>query len=194
MMEQKAHSTGVSIEDLLQLDEDQRWEVVDGQLVEVDMSAAGFLHVIVIDNLYDRLKPHVKAHNLGRVQTDGLSCNLYVDERGVQHSRIPDLSFIRHDQIPADIDWAKPFPGAPILAVEVVSPSETALSIQRKVEDYLRFGTEQVWVIYPQTEVLHIYHSQTPEVVQVYRADQTLQDDDLLPGWELRVGELFAVD
>jgi len=46
---------------------------------------------------------------------------------------------------------------APLLAVEVVSPSNTAMDMERKVSQYLSAGTMEVWLLYPDTQRLHLY-------------------------------------
>lgn len=49
------------------------------------------------------------------------------------------------------------FPGAPMLAVEVVSPSNTAKDMQMKVKDYLEAGALEVWLVYPDTRTVYVY-------------------------------------
>lgn len=176
--------------DLMALDEDQRFEVVDGVLVEGEMTA-GFTHAAVIDNLYDLIKPHVKQNALGYFHTDSVTFILNRDTEGnITHSRIPDTFFLRADAMPDDYDRSRPFPGTPTLAVEVVSPHEKANTIQGKVRDYLRFGSEQVWVLYPQQGTLHQYIS-GESVAHIYQAGDTLQAEALFPGLRIAVAALF---
>ena len=89
----------VSVDDLVRLGEDAWVEVVDGELVKTDMSAAGHMHVIFVENLFRLLDSFVRSDKLGRVHTDGLTYILHVDEMGVQTARIPDFSFIRRGRI-----------------------------------------------------------------------------------------------
>lgn len=182
---------GISEQDLLQLDEDKRFEVVDGIIVENGM-AAGFNHVLVIDNLYDILKPFAKKHKLGRVHTDSLTFILHTDkENNIQQARIPDLSFIKRGKMPDDFDRSRPFSGAPDLAVEVVSPSESTADIMAKVSDYLRYGTEQVWVIYPLKEELHQY-LKDDNAPRIFLANDTLIAETLFPQLKITIADLFA--
>lgn len=62
-----------TIENLIELDEDAWIEVVNGELVETDMSAAGYMHTLVIENPYNMLRPFVYGNKLGRVHIDGLT-------------------------------------------------------------------------------------------------------------------------
>jgi Uma2 family endonuclease len=170
-----------------------RVEVINGEAVEKDMRAAGFLHAFVTDNVYDLLKPFANEHHLGFVVTDSVTYYLHVDEEGVQASRLPDLSFIRFDRIPSDVDFSRPFPGAPTLAVEVVSPSETAEEIQGKLNDYLTYGAEQVWVLYPTSRQLYQYRSDDPKNPRVYSGTDLLDAAALFPGLIITVDQFFVL-
>jgi Uma2 family endonuclease len=60
-----------------------------------------------------------------------------------------------------EIDLSRvPIPGHPDLAVEVISPSETASQSLRKADFYLDHGTREVWQIYPETREVVIYGPQ----------------------------------
>jgi Uma2 family endonuclease len=186
--------TPITIDDLVNMDEDQWIEVSNGEIVETDMSAASYLHAIINDNVYGLLRTYVKSKHLGRVFGDGLTFVLNVDSKGIQYARIPDCSFVRHDNTKPDFDITGFFIGAPDLAIEVISPSETAEIIQAKIRDYLRFGTEQVWVLYPTTKTVHVYHSATLKTVQIYEASDTLVASSLFPDLELSVADFFVLD
>jgi Uma2 family endonuclease len=184
----------IHIDDLLALDEDRRFEVVDGILTESSMPAAGFLHVIIIDNLYDILKPHIKQHKLGHFHTDGITFILHQTDDGIQTARIPDLCYISHDRIPSDSDWSKPFSGTPNIAIEVVSPSENVGIIQAKTDDYLAYGSEQVWVVYPEGKQLHIHDHTTPDIIRVYHQNDHFADNRIFPDLQFRLADIFKID
>ena len=77
------------------------------------------------------------------------------------------------------------------LAVEVVSPSESANEIVEKVQDYLSVGTEEVWVIYPKFRTLHRHLRDDPDNVGVYHEDDTLEPESLFPGLKIPVAACF---
>ncbi|MGA8026091.1 MAG: Uma2 family endonuclease [Bryobacteraceae bacterium] len=54
------------------------------------------------------------------------------------------------------------FEGAPELAVEVVSPSDPTDGLEIKVEQYLKSGAKQVWVLYPRAKHVHVFHPDAP--------------------------------
>jgi len=80
------------------------------------------------------------------------------------------------------------FPGSPDLAVEILSPSNSASEIQEKTEDWLRCGCLEVWLIDPQLKTASIC-TLSGHSIQV-EAVATLTSD-MLPGLALKVAELF---
>jgi len=44
----------------------------------------------------------------------------------------------------------------PILAVEIISPSNSAADMERKIRDYFSAGSAEIWLLYPQTQHLHV--------------------------------------
>jgi Uma2 family endonuclease len=78
------------------------------------------------------------------------------------------------------------FPGAPMLAVEAVSPSNTAKDMQLKVKQYLEGGALEVWLVYPDTRTIYVYSAgrRDPQVFQegdTFKSvvDQTFRVEDL---------------
>jgi Uma2 family endonuclease len=97
----------------------------------------------------------------------------------------PDLSIASAEQ--TDIhenEWAK---GAPMLAVEIVSPSNSAREIARKISVYLRHGGREVWVVYPEERQIHVHEPNGTS----RRFEDTLRSA-LLPTLSLDLGEVFA--
>jgi Uma2 family endonuclease len=168
-------------------------EVVNGEMVEIDMGAAGFLHAIVIDNLREALKRNAVSNKLGYVLGDGLTYNLASGSEGIYTARIPDVSFLSKGRIPKDFDLKRPIPGAPDLAVEVMSPDDRAVDMQLKIEEYLNAGAQQVWVLYPEQATLHQYFRDDRSKVRVYRGTDTIDAEALFPGLKLTASELFIV-
>ncbi len=97
----------------------------------------------------------------------------------------PDVSFLKNERLRATIsdDY---FLGAPELAIEVVSPSESARDLQKKVSLMLKAGCLAVWVIYPEDRTVQIYRPDGSS----YTAE-TLTAPELLAGWDAPVSSLF---
>jgi Uma2 family endonuclease len=180
-------------EDELMRPENEWAEVVNGVLVEIETDMMGLLHTIVIDNLLLILKPFAKQHKLGLVHSDGVKYILHVDENGIQAAVKPDFAFLRSGRIPSDFDlYRLPFPGAPNLAVEVVSPGQSSPDVLGKVAAYLRYGTEEVWAIYPIKRELHRYRG-GEEVPEIFTDTQSFATD-FFPGLQIVIADLFVVD
>ena len=101
----------------------------------------------------------------------------------------PDVAFLTRDRVPTE-DRPGFFPGAPDLAVEVVSPSDTAEEVREKVDDYLRLGTRLVWVVYPRTKRVAVYR--VDGSVRELTGDDVLEGEDVVPGFAYRVADIFA--
>jgi Uma2 family endonuclease len=97
----------------------------------------------------------------------------------------PDVSFLRNERVTGTTDGSYCL-GAPELAVEVVSPSESARDLRRKVAPLLKAGSLAVWVIYPEERTVEVYR---PDGTS-YTAD-TLSAPELVAGWEAPVASLF---
>lgn len=175
--------TAITEDELLRLNAHEHVEIVNGAVVRV--SPNGFLHVFVTANVFEILRAFVKANRLGYVLGDSLIYVLLKEGDKVILSRIPDVSFIRKDRFPR-FDYNKPFPGAPDLAVEVVSPTKSEEDTLAKIRDYFRFGTEQGWVIYPNLREVHVYFRDDPKTIRVYNQDDILTAEMLFPGLKSR--------
>ena len=100
----------------------------------------------------------------------------------------PDLSFVRGQRI-EDTEDSGYLLGAPELAIEVVSPSESASDLNRKVDLMLQTGSLAVWVVYPGQRKVHV-HLPGATTLRLGVSD-TLSLPELLPGWELPVANLL---
>jgi Uma2 family endonuclease len=123
---------------------DVRRELVDGEIIE--MTPAGGVHGRISGRIYRRLAEHVEARGGGEVVVGdvGFVLNLPTDPERV---RAPDVAFVSVDRLP---DGRLPqgfLPGAPDLAVEVLSLRDNPLEVQQKVRDYLEAGARLVWVV-----------------------------------------------
>jgi len=114
----------------------------------------------------------------------------YILSRQPDTVRGPDVSYIRADRLPATGIPEGFWTVAPDLAVEIVSPSETADDVREKVRDFLHAGTPLVWTVYARTQEVVVH---TPDgVARTYSSNDTLEYLDALPGFSCTVAELFA--
>jgi Uma2 family endonuclease len=100
----------------------------------------------------------------------------------------PDSSFLTKERSKAT-GSDKHFVGGPEIAVEVVSPSESAKDIQRKLDLLLGAGSQTVWVVYPDSQTVHVFSPDGTSVKRV--AGDTLTAPFLSPDWSVPVVRLF---
>ena len=156
-------------------------ELVDGVLVE---KTVGYYESYLALWLGYFLTGFVRRHRLGVVAGEAgmmrLSAGLV---------RIPDVSFVSWNQLPGRQVPRVPIADlAPDLAVEIISPSNTAREMERKLQDFLAAGVRLVWYVYPGPQEVHVY---TADRHDVLTTDQELSGGDVLPGFMLPLRQLF---
>lgn len=175
--------TPTTAESLLELcDPSHRFELVRGELRR--MSPASSPHGLVAMRIGARLDEHVRCTALGAVFAADTG---FLLERNPDTVRAPDVAFVRIDRIP---DPPPPgwFPGAPDLAVEVVSPTDRYADVESKARQWLAAGATAVWIANPVTRTLVVLRAAEARVLG---PDDELAADDLLPGFAVRVRDLF---
>lgn len=158
-----------------------RFELVRGELIS--MSPAGTQHSKIALRLAQRLANFVDQHRLGEVY--GADCG-YLTSRNPDTVREPDASFVSARRV---VNTEKYFPGAPDLAVEVVSPNDTWIEVDEKVREYLAAGTLMVIVINPRKQTATV---RTPNSTTDLTINDTLSGGDVVPGWSLPLADLFS--
>ncbi len=183
---QRAETKLMTAEEAAQLSTvSRRFEVVKG--VYIEMSPASALHGKVTSTLHFLIVSHVRKNRLGEVTAAETG---FVLTRAPDTVRAADVGFISASRLSSTgIPETGFWPIAPDLAVEVVSPGDSSDDVQAKVEDYLSAGTRMVWVVYPKTRSVTVFRSLRD--VKVLRADESLSGEDVLPGFECRVSEVF---
>ena len=155
------------------------------------MSPASGAHGVVSANVFRALDAYVRAQGLGLCFTDGLGYKLPIPDAEDDTVRSPDASFVRADRLPpGGIPVLGGFlPLAPDLAVEVVSPDQSASDLEERVADYFAAGTRLTWIINPRTRRVAVYSATAP--VRWLHEGDTLDGGDVLPGFAVPVAELF---
>jgi Uma2 family endonuclease len=164
---------------------DQRRELIKGEIRT--MAPAGFEHGSVIVTLTTIINHHVIAHRLGIVA--GAETG-YVLSTNPDTVRGADVSFVAAARIPKGRLPVKYWPGAPDLAVEVVSPGDTVMEVAEKVDEYLVAGARSVWIVNPKHRTITLHHpGQNPIVL---RENDVLVDEQIFPGLSVPVADVFA--
>lgn len=182
----EAVRTRVTADEFFQMSfNDGKAELVRGEVIR--MSPTGGEHGVVAMRIGARLWAHVEARKLGEVCAAETG---FIVARDPDTVRAPDAAFISKERI-GDIPRPKKFwPFAPDLAVEVISPSDTAEEVEAKVREWFAGGTRMVWVLYPTPGTIHVYHS--PTSARVLEQTDTLTGNDVVPGFSCLVADMFA--
>jgi len=149
------------------------------------MSRVKRLHAIITARLIFLLASYVYAHDLGEISTEG---GYQLDDTP-DSVRAPDVAFVTKARITPIVEGYEPNP--PDLAIEVISPSNTADEMNEKIAEYFAAGVQQVWLVYPTTRTIQIYTS-LKQIIGLDVTD-TLESDTLLPGFSVPVRDIFAV-
>jgi Uma2 family endonuclease len=105
--------------------------------------------------------------------------------------RIPDISFISWEQLPAREQPREPIAGlAPALAVEVLSEGNTPAEMERKVREYFLAGVRLVWFVDMNERTVQVFTA--PDESITLTEGETLDGGDVLPGLALPLQTIFA--
>jgi Uma2 family endonuclease len=173
----------MTAEELLAIPDDGcRYELVRGELIK--MSPSGHVHGRIAARMMRSLSNYVSAKALGETYVAEAG---YILSRNPDTVRAPDVSFVTKER---DRDDEGYFLGAPDLAVEVISPSDTYSEVNAKVGEYLAAGTRIVILIDPRKVSAAVHR---PGAATVHVAiDDAIDGADVVPGWSLPLRELFG--
>ena len=181
----RASSMSMTVEEFLASQvPDGKAELVRGELRVTPPPGAP--HGVAASNPVFMLTAHVRGHGLGRVFGDSVGYELVRLPRTV---RVPDGSFVRAERLPPEGIGPGLFKFAPDLAIEVLSPSETASELEEKLDDYLLSGTTLIWVVDPVRRTVMIVAADAP--VRWLRENDTLDGGTVVTGFTRAVSDIF---
>ena len=130
---------------------------------------------------------HVLTRNLGRVFAAETG---FLLQRGPDTVRAPDAAFVAGGRLAAGEVPAGFLEMAPDLAVEVVSPGDSAAAVRAKVDDWRRAGTRLVWVMYPETRSVTAHRPARPPTA--VREPGALDGAPVFPDFKVPVRDFFT--
>ena len=160
-------------------------EVVNGELV---MSPKNhWFHGRICTRLLFAIGNFAAAHRLGAVLDS--STGFWMFNR---NCRAPDVSFVPKSRLAAlgfKPNETRFFPGAPNLAIEVLSENNTRAEIDERLKDFFGSGTRLAWIVDPDQQRVEVCHSPTRR--QLIGSGGLLDGEDLLPGFHYAIADLF---
>ena len=174
--------TVVEFEQFLALPEncDRYFELIHGEIVEKVPTEE---HGLIAANICGFLWQYTRQSGFGRAVI-AVRVRMPDDD---YNSRQPDLAFFADTTRP--IVKRGPVPQMPDLVIEVKSPDDTYTSMRERAHYYLMHGAKLVWLIYPEKRLVEVYRQGADS--DILTGDDTLQGDDVLPGFVLSVHEIF---
>jgi Uma2 family endonuclease len=176
----------VTPEELLAMPDNSSMELVDGQIVEKQVSSGSSK---IEGRFFFHFMTFVQAHpGLAEVFPASLGYQCFDDDPG--KVRKPDTTVVRLERLKA---LPNPDPGympiVPDLAVEVISPNDSVYEVDKKVEEYLDAGFPLVWVADPRSRTVTVHPNGGKPVI--FTAEDELTAESALPGFKCGVGDFF---
>ncbi len=161
------------------------FELVEGVIFPV--SYTNRQHSETLSLLAARLVAFVYGHKLGRVYSGDGGFVLERTSIGRDSVRGVDIAFIKAANAP-DPNVPSVIEGAPDLAIEIISPSNTVSDIDLKISQLLAAGAQAVWIVYPEARKVQVH---TRQGIRVFLEDDTLTGGELLPDFRIKVADIF---
>lgn len=173
-------------DDLARVAEHGKAELIDGAIVM--MSPIGFLPSYVAGEIYASLRAYARRTRAGYAIGDNAGFIVDLPHRG---SFSPDAAF--YTGKPTGMRFLE---GAPAFAVEVRSEHDYRRVAEREMADkradYFAAGTRVVWdVDVLSDDVIRVYHAEQPTQPAIYRRGDLAEAEPAVPGWSIRVDDLF---
>jgi len=173
----------ITIDEYVQMPLDGWTELVRGRIEHLDYSTPG--HGMVCGTVGRMIGTHVDIHELGHVVVNaGI-----VTQRDPDTVRGADVWFVAYDKVPRGTLPDDYLDLPPDIVIEVLSKSDRWRRVLQKISEYLSVGVPVVCVLDPRNKTARLYSSDESE--QILTADDVLTFPNQLPGFSVRVGELF---
>jgi Uma2 family endonuclease len=184
-----AIAAGVTVEELLALPETGTdRELIRGELKEKPTTSRNRFNARAVTRIAYGLERWLEQTSMprGQVHSGEVGCILRRDPDTVVGI---DVAYFSADVMARQSDDSTLVEGSPVLAVEVLSPSDSTERIRDKVLEYLAAGVALVWIVDPYFHTVTVHRSGArPEM---FNDEESLSGGSALPGLELAVVDLF---
>ena len=175
----------VTLEEYAALPKHPRYELVQGELRELMVASDEHEETVMLTG--HELVDHVRPRGLGKVY--GSNRGYVTGPDSPATSRMPDVSFVSNARLNQPDLAGMLYNGAPDLAVEILSESNTPAQIAQKIGEYLNAGGKAVWVIDIDARTITVHTPNAPPLT-LTDAD-TIHGGDYLPGFACPVADLL---
>ena len=178
-----ATKTLLSLADYAALPDDgKRYELVKGELVR--LTFPNLIHARIQSFLNVELGIYLRRNPIGISVTEVG----FVLSRDPDTVRGPDVSFVSNERLAKSggKNWLK---GAPNLAVEILSPSNSRTEMRGKIDHYLAAGADLIWVIDPEQRTVETIDSGGNSTVLT--EDDELKAPTLLPDFSVSIRKVL---
>jgi Uma2 family endonuclease len=166
-------------------------ELVNGRIIHY--VASGDLPSEVAFEIAVRLRAFAAQRGVGKAYADGIGFSMIPPLSSGRQSFSPDASYYTG---PLPKNRMRFVEGAPIFAVEVRSEDDygpaAEIEMAAKRADYFEAGTQVVWDVDPVAATITSYSAASPQQPTVFSGGEVAHAEPALPGWQLKVEELFA--
>jgi Uma2 family endonuclease len=175
-----ASGTLISIEEFASLpDEPGKQELSNGEVIIVP--PVKFIHNKISLRLFRVLDAWVSAKGMGEAWHEA---GFQLGSRTV---RQPDVAVTLGKRVAPEDGWLQ---GAPDIAIEVLSPGNSAEDIELKISQYLAAGAKLIWIVSPKARQVSIYRADGSGTL--LREPASLTGEPVLPGFAVPLVDLFA--
>jgi Uma2 family endonuclease len=159
----------------------KNYELIDGELKE---KIVGTKSLFIASRICDRLNA-VFYPQVGFAVVEAM---IYCFDRP-NHGRKPDVSYVTLDRVPGKAIPEGDLHLAPDLVVEVLSHGNLGIELEDKLDEYLAAGVPMVWIVNPDRRTIRVYRNDG--TTRLFRGQDAIENEPLLPGFRLVVGEVF---
>jgi Uma2 family endonuclease len=157
------------------------YELIDGELKEKHV---GFWALFIAVRIAERLNAQFYPHD-GAAAVEVM---IYCFDRK-NHGRKPDVVYVRNNQFPGNQVPDGDIHVPPHLVVEVLSPGNSGIEVQDKLDEYLVAGIPLVWIVNPDRRTIRVYRNDG--TTHLFRGQEVIENEPLLPGFRLTISEVF---
>jgi Uma2 family endonuclease len=177
-----ATATGLTLADFLALPEDKPAnEFVCGEVIQKPMPTRA--HSFIQIYLGALLLQFLARTKLGRAGTEW---RCIFGPPGHSRALVPDITYVAREHLTTDAHHR----AAPDIAIEIMSPDQSAVRFADKVQFYLLYGVRLVWAIDPESQTITVFAP--GREARTLATGDTLDGEDVLPGFTVAVDDIFA--